>query len=525
MSSNYDGLSTDPSVLLTFMNQYKSFLQANSQYTSLSKLSTSSDLIQNAYNLLESIYELELQEMSRIVENNKSLQYQGGSILYQNADNILSYNQKLPNITNTPATTPPVAPSSAPITSKLLTDLDTQLSNIDNIVNNLNLTVPTITASDVAKGVGSYQSFLQGRRWYIPSNSYTNQEILNLNLSSSDLKTYVLDFITSDINNAFNSVQNFIINDPYDYSGDKLPKSIVCCMWFFSKIIQSIYFLKTKEIQRISALSPNDAGVQYQCGLLLLNDIPSTVSNLSNNYFDNQDTDPVSWYKVYSIEKMSLATMSVCDYYGLSNAYTDIKAQIGYVDNALYNLQSYMYQTKQMVSFYSGSSSPDITPLFGALYNNNGAIISTLPGLFTQLQSLCVAPSAPVAPSSSSPSVYALYRFREAYTSAEQAYMYVKTFVSEYILVSRIDGLYLIMQNHVLDVSTDSAKSTIRSLLNGLLEPLNTLQASANSNTRNDIANVRGYPVAQAEQSQSPLTIVIIASIAVLGAFLLFKIR
>jgi hypothetical protein len=95
--------------LVTFMQGYITFLQANSQYTSLASLSSVTSINQSSsvssiatalQQVIMSVYQIEGQEITRVVKDNPTYAYQGASQLYQatyqlsiaNASNMSSWN-------------------------------------------------------------------------------------------------------------------------------------------------------------------------------------------------------------------------------------------------------------------------------------------------------------------------------------------------------------------------------------------------------------------------------------------------
>ena len=97
ITTNSNGVSG----LVTFFQSYMTFLQQNSQFTSLSTLSSISGIsirssistIGSALSsVIGSIYQLEGQEMARISKMNPGYTYQGASQLYQSAYQMATFN-------------------------------------------------------------------------------------------------------------------------------------------------------------------------------------------------------------------------------------------------------------------------------------------------------------------------------------------------------------------------------------------------------------------------------------------------
>jgi len=92
---------------------------------------------------------------------------------------------------------------------------------------------------------------------------------------------------------------------------------------------------------------------------------------------------------------------------------------------------------------------------------------------------------------------YGLYKLQSVYAAASEIYTYLKAFVTEYSLTSKIDSLYLAMQNYPDGFGGGaSGPAAVTALLNGELECVNWLSSFASSNATNAVstANVLGGP-------------------------------
>lgn len=120
--------------------------------------------------------------------------------------------------------------------------------------------------------------------------------------------------------------------------------------------------------------------------------------------------------------------------------------------------------------------------------NNTGAA----PGWCLTSTSSLTSPTAP-----NGTQFYGLYKLQSVYAAASEIYTYLKAFVTEYSLTSKIDSLYLAMQNYPDGFGGGASGPTaVTALLNGELDCVNWLSSFASSNASNAVstANVLGGP-------------------------------
>jgi hypothetical protein len=114
---------------------------------------------------------------------------------------------------------------------------------------------------------------------------------------------------------------------------------------------------------------------------------------------------------------------------------------------------------------------------------------------------------------------YGLYKLQSVYAAASEMYTYLKAFVTEYSLTSKIDSLYIAMQNYPDGFGGGAnGPAAVTALLNGELECVNWLSSFASGNASNAVstANVLGGP------STSPNMLLIGGGVLAAGALAWF---